>query len=1271
MSKAEQQPLAADGLHSAGDTTDGSANYAASATLQSIIDGKRGRIEGGALTKEALDSSRKVLTANRGQKNNLVGLQQWFSPPEAANLIAESFCEGYEYPRAVLDPTAGSGALLAPFASGKRFGIELDSDYTKTGFYTSITADAQKAVPMLRAAGVRFPAIAANPPFGLTWKDPAHATEGSPDREIGSTALTYLWALDLLEPTGQGAMICGRNRFYKEVLSLPEAEGVYAVVEVEGPLFDGVQLPTAIAFFVKPHQRRDRRYADAGDTSDLFERFSGYRADLEGLATEIRAARRRATGFLPSPEADTQALSDDMAAVAAEHVRREAKDAGKADDRHDIGLKSGKVSVGLRAYNKLRLAHAGRLREVQTLSGQHPAYFGQNKRAYRQLTELESQGFVSISGALRERAEAAVAQAEKQATPLFPLKEVMRLGWLTDLETIHCKKGEPEHGFVAGESYNLSTRSRMVHESEQRLVEDKHGDFELRQFQKERKILQVSIGSHSFDEGPENISFISEHFELPDPGCVASRYPDEVARNREVLTEIESEMHANYDAYLRATGQTDDPFYFKEFQLDHLSRLLTKGRGMLAHEQGLGKSAMQMAFTEAIPRLYPKAKNQALFVVPQDLIPQFQLECRKFFGRQMEEIRTPAQARDVARRVAAGEQNWWVSYFEALSIVQKVEEPLPEHPLDHKVSLARRLAEYKIAKRRGYDYRPAELEDLSDKYLSDKGFSENSYADETLKEVADEAEAAVGTSIYGPTTRVACPHCRLDTSRGWKGGRCPGCGYVHRSRYRKPAYSHLTTAFERGVLSIDEVSEIRGDDSLRSKAIRGISRGPHCIGSTGTPTSNFVTDAFWGLYVTLGGGSVAFPYGYDGKGRYERDFAVIENMMGREETEKEGQVVRRKVLPQISNVSQFWRLTQPGVSRCRKEQTGEEIVERVYHPIRTPMGVLQKAANDFWLDEDNFEAYFTDKFPEHELVEAGLVPKFAAALGQRWRLESAATLPAADTPSRDWQPAADELGELSNYTPANLKVLQLAKEHAEAGEKVLIGSDLIETGKWIAENLSAKGIRAEHITEQKSGGTATKSPRKRAGAVQKFVAGESQVLCAGVNALKLGHNLQCASTVILSGLPESWMMLDQFLARVHRLTSKRNVSVYVILPKGSLAEQKWAVLKDKGASSDLAWDGELQVQPEKPVDWQKVIKQMREQGIRASEEGEDLVDETDVEAAWQAEPGALPALAGSATIEQVSNAEDPLQPALPEARPVFSNAHRIEEPEKYTQPALF
>ena len=458
--------------------------------------------------------------------------------------------------------------------------------------------------------------------------------------------------------------------------------------------------------------------------------------------------------------------------------------------------------------------------------------------------------------------------------------------------------------------------------------------------------------------------------------------------------------------------------------------------------------------------------------------------------------------------------------------------------------------------------------------------------------------------------------------------------------YVKTAASHLTTAFKRGVKCVDEVSEIRGDDSLRSKAIRGMAHGPHNYGATGTPVSNFVNDSFHGLMFCLGASSPAFPYSHGGgKQKFENDFCVIEYLMGKERDGEGHLRKRRKVLPRVTNVSQFWRLTQPGVSRCRKEQTGEPIVERTYHPIRVPMGASQKQAHEFWLS--SFEDYFTWKHPDHHLVKQGLVEKFAAALGQLWRLETAATLPASDAPSREWPEARERLGELSNWTPANLKVLELAMEHAAKGEKVLIGSDLIMTGKWLADRLCEKGAKAVHITEEKGGKVGTKNPRKRAREVEEFVSGDAQVLCAGVNALKLGHNLDCASTVIVSGLPYSFMVLDQFLARVHRLTSKRAVSVYAVIPKGSLAERKWDLLKNKGAASDLAFDGELSVQPEKPVDWSKVLREMKERGIRAAE-GEDLVLESDVEAAWNRTPAlAMPASVFPSLFARSSSGDTP------------------------------
>ena len=1153
---------------------------------------KHGNLFGGAATEEALASSRRVLSSHRGKGAATIGLQQWFSPPEAAGLIASVFGD----PSAVLDPTAGSGALLAPFSPERRFGIEIDRDHATDAPYNAIGGDVQKVAPMLRAAGLAFPAIALNPPFGLSWRDPAHA-----GGEASSTRLAYLWALDLLCLFGQGAMICGTERLAREILSIEEGRGVYAVVDVEGPLFDGVDLATSIAFFVRPENRVPHLNGDPSSAAHAAvepahgpARLGASRSGLPGLSNAITAARdlrvRRVSPYVAS---DGRAgLRDSFETVGKEHERRRREaeqDRSEIRGRFDARLRGSKLGVSLSAYAKLALRKAGALREIELLNGQHVSYFGQNKRAWQGLLDAEQAGHLTVDPALRERAEAVIADAERAATPLFPLRPQMRLGWLSDLARIPCRKDDPERGFVASEEYPLSTASKIATETERRVVENRQGEPELRRFETERKLLEVRIGQHSFDEGEENIAYLAEHFELPDPGCVATRHPEQVRYNRGLLKQISRE----------------NGFTLKLFQLDHLSRLLTKGRGMLAFEQGLGKTLCQMTLAEAQARL--GAEPQALFVVPQDLLGQWSKESKKFFGRRLEVIANPAQARDVARRVADGERGWWITYFEALSVVGRKKELLPHRYLDHRMDLARRLIEYK----------------------KQKGLPTG------IPESLTQGSRA--------TTADACPKCGADTSYGWNKEACRKCGYVHRSVYVKTAASHLTTAFKRGVKCVDEVSEIRGDDSLRSKAIRGMAHGPHNYGATGTPVSNFVNDSFHGLMFCLGASSPAFPYSHGGgKQKFENDFCVIEYLMGKERDGEGHLRKRRKVLPRVTNVSQFWRLTQPGVSRCRKEQTGEPIVERTYHPIRVPMGASQKQAHEFWLS--SFEDYFTWKHPDHHLVKQGLVEKFAAALGQLWRLETAATLPASDAPSREWPRARGELGELSNWTPANLKVLELAMEHAAKGEKVLIGSDLIMTGKWLADRLCEKGAKAVHITEEKGGKVGTKNPRKRAREVEEFVSGDAQVLCAGVNALKLGHNLDCASTVIVSGLPYSFMVLDQFLARVHRLTSKRAVSVYAVIPKGSLAERKWDLLKNKGAASDLAFDGELSVQPEKPVDWSKVLREMKERGIRAAE-GEDLVLESDVEAAWNRTPALVtPASAFPSLLARSATAPPSEQP---------------------------
>ena len=149
------------------------------------------------------------------------------------------------------------------------------------------------------------------------------------------------------------------------------------------------------------------------------------------------------------------------------------------------------------------------------------------------------------------------------------------------------------------------------------------------------------------------------------------------------------------------------------------------------------------------------------------------------------------------------------------------------------------------------------------------------------------------------------------------------------------------------------------------------------------------------------------------------------------------------------------------------------------------------------------------------------------------------------------------MGKPSNYTPATLKVLEIAMKHAARGEKVLIGSDLIQTGPWLAARLTEKGVKATHVTHERAGKIVTKDPRKRARAVNDFKHGDAQVLCTGLKALRLGHDLHTASVAIVHGLDYSYDVMRQFVDRVHRLVSKKPVTVYVILPEGTIAEKKW------------------------------------------------------------------------------------------------------------------
>lgn len=1105
---------------------------------------KGGRLVGAAISEEAVASSPTVLAP--GPHGRGAGLQQYFSPPELARLCRAVLASERECP--VLDICAGDGSLLAGWPAAMSFGVEVDADQAAAAnaSYKPLLGDLQRLYPLLRACGLRFPRILANPPWGLQWQ----VGSLNAAKPASSTLLGLKMALGLLERDGEAVLITGAERYRREVCADPDASPVWCEVEVPD-LFDGVGAASVVAFLAGPDARV------GGEAAALTAR----RAELGEIAGEVLAAKEgRVAATYPRLAASEAAES--FEAVAVEHQRRLSSERSKRPS-YDVRMRRGRIGVALSAFARVALAEAeghSTLRAVEAFDGKALSYLGLNLRDWRALEGFAREGILTIDPALEGAAERALAEIERELCPLYEVRPQMRLGFLAELDRIRCTRADPERGFHEGESYPISSRTEIESASEARPYERRDGSMEVRSFVKERKLLRITIGRERFDEGPESISYILEHFEVPDPGHIGDRFPAETARARAILDSFPerfgwAEKGISWKDLERENGELE------VWQREDLVRLIVKGQGaILGWEQGGGKTLGLTALALGAIEYWGLAR-QAMFVVPQDLIPQWQREVARFFDLRFEAIDSIAKARAVRRSLHGGGEGFFITWYELLSI-----------------SGARR---------------------------------------QTLDPVEVEVPRHDGRTVR-LTSEEACPGCAAESYEGWSGEACARCGYVHRALEVRCAASQLATAFRRGVICVDELSLMRGKTSRRSKAIRAL-RAACRFGGSGTPISNFVDDAFWGLWWALGNASTRFPYDYHGGPRqFETDFCVVEYLMGREEDGEEHVRKRAKILPEVTNVSVLWRLLSAALVRRRQEQMGSMVARREV-PVRVPMGRVQLAVHEAWLER--FVDFFTARNPDHPLVSAGMVGRFSAVLGQLAKLEYASTLPPAD-PDADWIAAAHGEGDPSCFTPAMLKTLELALTHVRGGEKVLVGSDLVETGPFICERLSERGVRAVHIVERSADGTyKTKSPKRRGGELTAFARGSAQVLCAGTRAVRLGHSLEAASVAILLGFPWSHEETDQFKKRVHRLTSKRPVTIYSVFPKGSMGERKHNLLGAKSAAADLALDGQLIDVPEEAIDWRKVVREMQVAGAALA--AEDTVEEATLAELWERAEGPL------------------------------------------------
>ncbi|MCB1095545.1 MAG: DEAD/DEAH box helicase [Verrucomicrobiae bacterium] len=224
---------------------------------------------------------------------------------------------------------------------------------------------------------------------------------------------------------------------------------------------------------------------------------------------------------------------------------------------------------------------------------------------------------------------------------------------------------------------------------------------------------------------------------------------------------------------------------------------------------------------------------------------------------------------------------------------------------------------------------------------------------------------------------------------------------------------------------------------------------------------------------------------------------------------------------------------------------------------------------------------------------------------------------------------------------------------AEEDRKIVLFSewttmlDLIE--KHLHE-LGASFVRLDGSVPQK----------KRQAIVAEFRKDPQCKLFITTNAGSTGLNLQAANTVINVDLPWNPALLEQRIARAHRMGQKRPVQVYILVTEGTIEEGMLNTLSMKHELAQAALDPDSDVDQLSFGSGIEELKKRMEVLLGAVPEGgidESRKAETEVEIAARAERKARVAEAGG---QMLSAAFTMLQQMLPAGAAAHTPAPQVE-----------
>ncbi len=789
---------------------------------------------------------------------------QYFTPIWLADLLVDLFRpllpDGGAERLAVLDPTCGSGRLLAPWAAaGARvLGVELDEVAARNAS-KAIGNEAVRTGDILdyRHLLSGFSLVVTNPPYGIYWTPPDPGETWTCETSGG-----------LLESQGATLEICTRALGYGGYLVAIVPSSTFENLKDRSlrenlfQNFEGLIQATLPRIFQDEYGITvdvdlvvARRWYRPSGAAWRPERF---RAEGDEREETLRYAFRRCLdpdgGKIPaSVPAPVPVLSRLFSVTPSSAIRITPKGVAASPDVSGFlafldetvtafdpvrGIEHGIVSATLSPASLITLGVPA-AEETLSAIGLRPSVTARDQERIARLRE----------------------RFRLLRTPIYAPKAHQRLAYIED--RAYTAKETVRNGdnvlFTAGRSYHL--RPSWVRNREVAKVETVWDDTAKREVQLttsvDRGYLSFSVVT---DSGPrvfrevavDDVAILTSAFALPET-------PD-----------LESIVPRSVEAHRRAVAKSC-PFLFP-FQQEDVARLAVKPFGYLGYEQGGGKTVTAASWATV------RGFRRVLVVCQSSLVDNWLNELSTFGFPASRLTSHAAVAKLVEEKRAKrlpGRTTFFVTSYEFLALTG-----------------------------------PRVYDSWACRSFAKDGSVQHEVLDNR------KATCSVCKRAYGDVI-TACPSCGEEAR--WTGGHCAACGHqawtASNDSRQWPAYKRLKKLF--GAVMVDEAQVAKSKNTLRGRAVRALRPKGKLI-LTGTLMKGYPHDVYWNVAWLLGFDTPLFPYAYrGGSKRFLDEFGTYEFVTRQfEESLHEG---RAKLLPEVSNLNRFWRLMAAFTVRRRKD----------------------------------------------------------------------------------------------------------------------------------------------------------------------------------------------------------------------------------------------------------------------------------------------------------------------------------------------------------------